>query len=101
MAAGSGTNLNTLVNSSTNANAAASKSAESASKTSAGKKDGSAKNVQEVSVPTTGTVAASYSGTDWGPAVVGFALLFVSAGALAFTMRFIRREAAGAQGAVT
>lgn len=101
VAAGSGTNLNTLVNSSTNANAAASKSAESASKTSAGKKDGSAKNVQEVSVPTTGTVAASYSGTDWGPAVVGFALLFVSAGALAFTMRFIRREAAGAQGAVT
>lgn len=101
VAAGSGTNLNTLVNSSTNANAAASKSAESASKTSAGKKDGSAKNVQEVSVPTTGAVATAYSGTDWGPAVAGFALLFVSAGALAFTMRFIRREAAGAQGAVT
>ena len=98
-ASGNGTNLNTLVKNSTGSSDAASKSAESASKDSASKdsakrKDSAGKTVAEVEVPDTEVALAAGGSGDLGPAIAGFALLFVSLGALGFTLRFLRRESA-------
>ncbi len=106
---GSGTNLNTLVRNSTTSSAssksstAASSSAAAASKeavsaTASASRTGSsnAKAAREVELAAADGVLAFGSGEDLGPAVAGCVLLFVSAGSLAFTMRFLRRESATA-----
>ena len=82
----SGSNLSTLVGSrdASSANTAAPNASS----------EQSASKLREVELGAPAIGGASIASTNIGPAVAGIAILFISAGALAFTLRFLRRESA-------
>ena len=102
---GGGTNLNTLVSNTTSSSsrtttttAAASttnsRSSASPSASTSSAKKSDTKTTIELG-PTPGAGGSSIGGgVDLSPAIAGVMLLFVSAGLLAFTLRFLKRESA-------